>query len=180
MRGVARDGYAFSLTPFVYSSFAWRCRHDPAVRAPSTGRVRRRPACAGRIVEATGDRAARISGKVSFVFQNHHMGPECRALAAGSLTPAFEALYAESDGSPKRDELGTQRIEALASVKRLGRRLSCGCPRNCKRRALHHRPLDPGPGRRCGAMRCEPGDLPSIVVTREWYRSGCIDRRALR
>ena len=86
--------------------------HDPAVRAPSTGRVRRRPACAGRIVEATGDRAARISGKVSFVFQNHHMGPECRALAAGSLTPAFEALYAESDGSPKRDELGTQRIEA--------------------------------------------------------------------
>ena len=43
-----------------------------------------------------------------------------------------------------------------------------GCPRNCERIILRHKPL--GPRSREGdevVMTREPGDLPSAVVTRE-------------
>ena len=51
-----------------------------------------------------------------------------------------------------------------------------GCPRNCKRRALHQHVT----GRLAWedderAVTREPGDLPSVVVTRETRRAGCPD-----
>ncbi len=51
---------------------------------------------------------------------------------------------------------------------------SRGCPRNCKRRALHHH-VTGSASREDGerAATREPGDLPSAVVTRETRRAGC-------
>ena len=61
---------------------------------------------------------------------------------------------------------------------------SRGCPRNCKRRCFRHYATgNHAPGKATEAVSREPGDLPSVVVTREHVGRGALtvaEPKALR